>query len=272
MPETVFDDIAELVEPEKPQEPKREPEGVEDISYTDENWSNLVMSKFTQDEFIEINGSKYPTVNGLRRVCEKYLGVIVSSVSKVVQGPTISNRPSRKVGKRELLILEPAVVEHTIHLYLHDFHPSPVERVYTDCADAYIDNNGESEFLVHPTAIAATRAEARVLRKALKLKVVSAEEIVRKNKEVMEKVYKEKEDKDDADKSIDDNQRNVISGLADRTQIALPDYLKWKGIEDLTKLSSEEAKKLIAELSGWMKKWDKRPKELIIEVVQTPLN
>lgn len=124
--------------------------------YGSDEWSDYVMSEFTDDELIE--GS--PTVDGLRRVTNKVLGDIVCSIAKVIQSPSPANDYS-------------ATCEHYIEIYTHDGYT----KKYTEVADVS-SKNTDPEYARYPTAMASTRAEGRALRKALMIKrVVAAEEL-----------------------------------------------------------------------------------------------
>lgn len=120
----------------------------------DTTWPEFVMSHFIDTELD--NG--YPKVDGLRRVAEKLLGPIIVSEARVIQCPDHSNDFQ-------------ATAEYKIIIDTKEG-----ERIYVDAADANWRNvsNGYDKFAV---AVAVTRAEARALRKALKLKTVAAEEL-----------------------------------------------------------------------------------------------
>lgn len=125
------------------------------LSSTDVGWQDYIMSLFDKKELIE----GYPTVNGLRRVAEKVLGNFLSGRTNVVQSP------SENCGT--------AVVEYEVH-FQKDKN-SPVLS-FSSAADANYENT-DKVFRCYLTAIAETRAEARALRKALKLNKASIEEL-----------------------------------------------------------------------------------------------
>lgn len=131
---------------------------------SDPTWSDYVMKQFTEDELFK----GYPRVDGLRRVTDLLLGPIYDSTVKVITSPT-------KDDFRATVVCE-------VLIQFRADDPDKLRR-FSDVADVFPGNTDDA-FLIHPTAIAATRAEGRALRKALKLKnVVSAEELTDKTLE-----------------------------------------------------------------------------------------
>jgi hypothetical protein len=141
--------------------------------YLSPEWHEYVMGEFSPDELVDDPKKpdvKYPTVAGLRRVAEKLLGRIIKS------GPD-----------KIFPVTDPDDIRATVS-YVVRFLPwdqSPIwypdrdnEPVveYSEVADACVSNT-DATFLSFAVATASTRAEARALRKALKLKVCSADEI-----------------------------------------------------------------------------------------------
>jgi hypothetical protein len=136
---------------------------------TSPEWHDYAMSKFTDNELVEINGERYPNCYGLRRVAELLIGKIVESKPTQVflSSDSTGNNPGRIT----------VVYEVTLDSYDDG-------RLITvgDIAEVF-SINCDDLFLAYPGATAATRAEGRCLRKALKLRCVAAEEITR-NKDV----------------------------------------------------------------------------------------
>lgn len=125
----------------------------------DPQWTDFVLERLTEEEK-DPNGN--PSVDGLRRLTEAMLGPIVYSVSHVVAAACEAN------GDR-------ATVEHVIKIaWNRNFDDI---RTFGDAADVS-DLNTDPEYARHTAATAATKAESRALRKALRLrKVVAAEEL-----------------------------------------------------------------------------------------------
>lgn len=124
--------------------------------YLSSEWSDYVMSNFTSDELSD--GA--PNVHGLRRVAQKLLGPIVST--KIIQffpatDPSSYGRAS-------------CVYEIAIEWC------DGLMRIFQDVGGAY-PGNTDQVYAKYPEAIAATRAEARCLRKALRIKGPSSEEV-----------------------------------------------------------------------------------------------
>ena len=127
--------------------------------YLSGEWHNFVMMQLDKSEMID----GLPKVNGLRRVAELLLWDIIDSKPTEVF-PVQGNSLGR------------ASVLYSITFRWWD----ESERTYADVADAFNDGqnwNIDDDFIVYALATASTRAEGRALRKALKLKTCTAEEI-----------------------------------------------------------------------------------------------
>jgi len=112
-----------------------------------------IMSLFDDSELAD---GKYPKAVGLRRVAEDVLGKIVrSGPTQVIMSQDHNGLPMATI-VYELVFVDGTVV--------------------SDIADCWVGNTPDT-FAVHPSATASTRAEGRALRKALKLNVVTAEEM-----------------------------------------------------------------------------------------------
>lgn len=118
---------------------------------TDPGWHDFIMQQFTHDEL----NKGYPNVNGLRRLCERYVGIITfSGVKNVI--PLGDSR-----------LVEYQVIVDTITAGV---------RTYSDIAEA-TDANTPYPFNKHLASTAASRAASRVFRQLLKLRCLSAEEM-----------------------------------------------------------------------------------------------
>lgn len=127
---------------------------MEKLDISSPEWHEHVMSLFTEDELADGK----PKITGLRRVANQLLGAIV--VSRPVQiFPVQEEGYGRATVSYEIVI-----------------HREDGERLtFGDVADCWSQNTDQA-FLAHAVATACTRAESRTLRKALYLKVLSAEE------------------------------------------------------------------------------------------------
>ena len=117
-------------------------------------WNDFVLSLFEADELID----GMPLAAGLRRVAELLYGPIASSTPVQVFPSNDGSHRATVVWRIEF------------------------ERggIFGDVADVNQDNTDDM-FLPFAVATAATRAEARALRKALRLKKCAAEEITKKD-------------------------------------------------------------------------------------------
>lgn len=126
-------------------------------------WNDYVMKFFTEKELIDGN----PLTAGLRRVAELLIGEIISSkpvnVHRVETGDPI--------GKTTVTYEVQFLVRNGDKEYI---------KTYADVADVWAGNTDDL-FAVHAPATASTKAEGRALRKALKLRVVAAEELCKKD-------------------------------------------------------------------------------------------
>jgi len=125
-------------------------------SPTSLEWNDYVLSMFDESELFDGR----PTCNGLRRVAELLLGRIVVSRSVREHVPLDGNSIGRSTVVWEVVFEDGSL--------------------FSDVADSW-EGNTDDAFCVFATATAATRAEGRALRKALRLRTVAAEEMTKKN-------------------------------------------------------------------------------------------
>jgi hypothetical protein len=201
---------------------------------TSPEWNDYVMKQFTSDELQD----GHPRIHGLRRVTELLVGEIQQSESYVKQCPSPENNNR-------------AVVEHYIYVL------TPLARVIQvrDVADS--DKNNTDKLVSHfPTAVAATRAEARALRKLLKVKEVAAEELTTKNNDENDN------DSNTEDKLINNSQVNTINSLAKRLNINVVKFLEGERIDKIDDTSFTMGGNLISKLSKYQKDMDTVPVKL----------
>ena len=128
--------------------------------FSDE-WNPYVMAHFHTNELIDGN----PICAGLRRVAELLLGDIIESGPEQVFPATDGMAPDRAT---------------VVFKVVFDWMNTGQQRVFKEVADVW-HGNTDDLFCAHPVATASTRAEGRALRKALKLRVLAAEELARKD-------------------------------------------------------------------------------------------
>lgn len=119
-------------------------------------WHDYAMSLFHPSELVD----GHPLVAGLRRVAELVLGTIVYS------GPTQVFPVQRDDHHGRATVVFTVKFDNGIE--------------YSEVADCW-EGNTDDTFCAYAVAIASTRAEARALRKALKIKGVAAEELTKKD-------------------------------------------------------------------------------------------
>lgn len=125
-------------------------------SPTSPDWNDYVLGLFDSSELYEGR----PLCAGLRRIAELLLGRIVSSRPTQVFPPSGGDQIGRATVVWEIVFEDGSL--------------------FSDVADCW-EGNTDDAFCVFNTATAATRAEGRALRKALRLKTVAAEEMTKKN-------------------------------------------------------------------------------------------
>jgi len=153
------DDLFEGVELETPQNVDTRVKDrivTEGPDPTSPEWNDYVLSLFDDSELYDGR----PLCHGLRRVAELLMGRIVSSKPTQVFAPTGGDEIGRATVVWEIIFEDGSL--------------------FSDVADCW-EGNTDDAFCVFNTATAATRAEGRALRKALRIKTVAAEEMTNKN-------------------------------------------------------------------------------------------
>lgn len=135
---------------------------------TDPKWVDYVLDHLADHELI----SGAPTTDGLRRVTEKVFGEIIESNTDILEIPKLAFS-----GK--------ASAKHTLSIRKYDSVRDGRSRWNADydeviTVSACVDVLGErlpSPFNQHLVSTACTRAEGKALRRALKIRVQTAEEL-----------------------------------------------------------------------------------------------
>lgn len=138
---------------------------------TSVEWSDYVLGLFAQDELVETDKGSFPNVSGLRRVAELLVGEIIESGPEECNVYTFDHS---HVGRADCLYKIVFSKEN-----LGGFHGELSKNsivIFKGFAGASVHNLSKG-YNIYPEAMAETRAEARALRKALGLKVCSAEEL-----------------------------------------------------------------------------------------------
>ena len=200
-----------------------------DPTYIDPGWTDFLMSHLMPEEKIKKKGfdgkeSEYPTTAGLRRMVEMHIGPIVHNAVKVVDTPRKDNHFR-------------AVVECEIGVAI----PELGVCMYSDVADVF-KGNTKDPFYKHPTATAATKAEGRALRKALRIRTVMAAEEVEEMGEMEEVSF-------DEDK-MDQMQKVCLEQLCKRHNINLECFVNCGECHytSLSDISKDKASEMIGHL------------------------
>lgn len=119
-------------------------------------WTPYVLSLLDKTE--KVDGQ--PSVDGLRRVFDDLVGPILSTNVHIVQAPSPENE------RRATVIFTMTFL---------DLAHGSLERTISDASDCYYGNSADP-FVKHPVATASSMAEGRCLRKALRIKVITADE------------------------------------------------------------------------------------------------
>lgn len=146
---------------EEENEEKSEQDLCKDIpTIYSKEWNNYVMSHFWDEELIEdTNKDKHPNIYGLRRVTQQLIGDIVTARCKVIHSPTTQDNTA------------------TVEFLVRILDKTGTLKEYSDAADAHL-RNSQPPYDLHLTSVATSRAESRVFRKILNLRMISHEEVV----------------------------------------------------------------------------------------------
>lgn len=173
---------------------------------TSVEWNDYVLSLFDESELYDGR----PLCAGLRRVAELLLGRIICSRPTQIFPPTSGDEIGRSTVVWEVVFKDGSV--------------------FSDVADCW-EGNTDDAFCVFNTATAATRAEGRALRKALRLKTVAAEEMTKKNTaSLVRSISKSKEvategEYDDSQR-MTDPQANFIDGKCKQLNLNVAEFFK----------------------------------------------
>ena len=154
------EEIFDMDEIEQPSDIQND-EGSEAPSITSAEWHDYAMSHFYDNELIDGN----PICAGLRRVAELLLGDIIETGPSQVFAATDNDGPGRAT---------------VVYKVVFNWFNSGMPKTFSEVADVW-HGNTDDLFCAHPVATASTRAEGRALRKALKLRVLAAEELAKKD-------------------------------------------------------------------------------------------
>lgn len=212
-------------------------------SMLSKEWHDYAMTLFDDNELVD----GHPLVSGLRRVAELVLGPIVFS------GPTQVFPVQRDDHHGR------ATVVFTIE-FANGMR-------YAEVADSW-EGNTDDTFCAYAVAIASTRAEARALRKALKIKGVAAEELTKKDTaKIVRQISATKTTSDgdyDDQGRMSDAQLNFIDIKCKQLNIDGTKLLKENFNSSLSKkISKKIASDIIDQLNDYQRDKSSIPQSLI---------
>jgi hypothetical protein len=157
---------------------------------TDEGWSEYILDQLANHELVQGK----PTTDGLRRVLEKEFGLILESDTEIIKIPDDFS----------------TVAKHTLVIRRYD--NDEVIRI-SACVDV-VKAGLPPLFARHMGSTACTRAEGKALRRALKIRVITAEEVQSADDSVLENT------------KINDQQIMAIGILCKRLNINVEKIMK----------------------------------------------
>tara|TARA_R110000824_G_scaffold337384_3_gene523953 strand:+ start:2949 stop:3698 length:750 start_codon:yes stop_codon:yes gene_type:complete len=190
----------------------------------DPEWSEYLLDQLSDSELI--NGA--PTVDGLRRITEKCFGEIIGSNSTIIESPTSQNN-------------QRCTICHTLTISKY----RSAQSISVDgCVDV-LYHKTPYPFKDHLVATADTRAEGKALRRALKIRVVTAEEL--QNEDEQEALS--------SDELVNDQQVLALNQLCKRLDLSVTSFVKGEHnkVKKINELRNLEARLLIAKLSEFQR-------------------
>jgi len=205
------------------------------------DWHDYAMTLFHDSEIVD----GHPLVAGLRRVSELVLGTIVFS------GPTQVFPVQRDDHHGR------ATVVFTVE-FANGMR-------YSEVADSW-EGNTDDMFCAFAVAIASTRAEARALRKALKIKGVAAEELTKKDTaKIVRDISNTKassEGEYNEQSRMSDAQYNFIDIKCKQLNVNGQKLFKEFNVDSGKKVSKKVASDLIDRLNDYQRDKNSIPQEL----------
>lgn len=235
--DNLMDDVAPMMQTVATEE---EPQEDDRPRYDSPEWNNYVMGLFDEEELID---GKYPNVNSLRRLAELLLGEITFSGPVKVEQTMDPEHTGKAVVTYQVSIAW-KLDDHyaTRHIDLESGLPV---RTFTSVASSWVGNTDDI-FAVFPESIAETRAEGRALRRALRLNVVCADELTKKDTAAYvqkQKLTKPTTGEWEEESPITDQQVNTIKLMCNRLGIDLTKFINsgsknYSDIHDVTRTAA----------------------------------
>lgn len=205
-------------------------------------WHDYAMTLFTESEMVD----GHPLVAGLRRVAELVLGTIVFS------GPTQVFPVQREDHHGRGTVVFAVEFANGVR--------------YSEVADSW-EGNTDDMFCAFAIAIASTRAEARALRKALKIRGVAAEELTKKDTaKIVRDISNTKnasEGEYDDQSRMSDAQYNFIDVKCKQLNIDGEKLFARFGVDSGKKVSKKIASEIIDSLNDYQRDKSSIPQDII---------
>lgn len=203
--------------------------------YGSSEWQDYIMAQFREDELVD----GCPKCNGMRRIAQLVLGDIISS--KPVQIFVVGHEP-RTVTVAYEIVFDWKL--NTVVDYGNIMNMSSDTRVFGGLADC---TEEKTVYGRHPAATAESKAEARALRKALALNVVTAEEKLTGADEEMPRA----KDSAQITKALAGVLKAKMSALKLDADTTLKEFTQSVGTDcrSVDTMSMEEGRKLLAFLN-----------------------
>lgn len=205
-------------------------------------WHDYAMTLFHPSELID----GHPLVAGLRRVAEMVLGTITFS------GPTQVFPVQRDDHHGRATVVFSVEFSNGIR--------------YSEVADSW-EGNTDDMFCAFAVAIASTRAEARALRKALKIKGVAAEELTKKDTaKIVRDISSQKSSSAgeyDDQSRMSDAQSNFIDVKCKQLNIDGKKLFKEFNVDSGKKIAKKVASDIIDRLNDYQRDKNSIPQELL---------
>lgn len=241
-------DIAAIFEEVELATPSNTNTSVKDIVVTDApsilspEWHDYAMTLFHPSELVD----GHPLVAGLRRVAELILGQIVYS------GPTQVFPVQRDDHHGRATVIFSVEFANGVR--------------YAEVADSW-EGNTDDNFCAYAVAIASTRAEARALRKALKIKGVAAEELTKKDTaKIVREISNNKaasEGEYDDQSRMSDAQYNFIDVKCKQLNIDGEKLFARFNVDSGKKVSKKIASEIIDSLNDYQRDKSSIPQDII---------
>jgi len=199
-------------------------------------WTAYLLAKLDEDEKEDNN----PTCDGLRRLTEEFVGPICYRHIKN------NTPPGKENGVATVVVTVQVRVENPQHpAFKYDEETGTFAHIYEDdIADCGL-HNCEAKYAAHASSTAATRAEARALRKILRLrKTLAAEEVSNVKSDFITPSWNPSD-------LIDETQVTILETICRRCNINVLEMINSgdKEYKDINQVSKSVATKIIQYLS-----------------------